>query len=173
MKTLFTVIMLAIFTLNPIIGQSKKELKAVEKQKKYENTQTLINSKQYEFTGEWATSNRGKRINLMSNPTYLKVEKTSGDGYFPFFGTGYSGSAYGSGGGAIEFKNELENYTVTLNDKKQEILIKFKAKGKNDTYDFHIRVFPGGNASITLNSNNRSVMNYSGNIKALEKKEAK
>lgn len=173
MKKIFPLIVLLSFIIQPVIGQqSKKEIKAAEKQEKYIETQALINSKQYEFTGEWATSSKGRRINLISNPTFLKVDNTIGDGFFPFFGTSFSGAAYGGDGG-IEFNTELENYTVTLNDKKQEIVIKFKAKGKNDTFDFNIRVFPGGNTSITINSNNRSVMSYSGSMKALEKKEAK
>jgi len=101
----------------------------------------------------------------------MKIDNTTADGFFPFFGTGYSGAAYSSGGGGIEFKNELENYTVTFNDKKQEISIRFKVKGENDNYDVSARVFPGGSTSITINSNNRSTMNYSGNTKPLNKKD--
>lgn len=168
MKKLLPLIVLLSFIFQPISAQTKKELKAAKKQQEYEATKKLIDTKQYEFTGEWATSSKGRRINLISNPTYLKVEANLGDAFFPFFGTAFSGAAYPSGDGGIEFKTELENYTVTLNDKKQEIGIKFKAKGNNDTFDINIRVFPGGKASITINSTNRSVMNYSGNMKALE-----
>lgn len=157
--------------VSPTFAQTKKELKAIKKQEDFEATKKLIDSKQYEFTGEWATSSRGMRINLISNPTYLKVDNTTGDGNLPFFGTGFSGSAYNGGG--IEFKNELEDYTVTLNEKKREITIKFKVRGESDYYSVIARVFAGGNTSITISSNNRSVMNYSGNTAALEKKEAK
>ena len=171
MKKIGILILLVSFIAHPTFGQSKKELKAAKKQQEYANAKELINSKQYIFTGEWATSSRGKRINLMSNATYMKIDNTTADGFFPFFGTGYSGAAYSSGGGGIEFKNELENYTVTFNDKKQEISIRFKVKGENDNYDVSARVFPGGSTSITINSNNRSTMNYSGNTKPLNKKD--
>ncbi len=171
MNKLFSLLLITLFFVSPSIAQSKKELKAAKKQEAYKVTKKLIDSKQYEFTGEWATSSRGMRINLMSNPTYMKIDNTTGEGSFPFFGTGYSGAAYKGGG--IEFKNELENYTVTLNDKKQEVTIKFKVKGESDYYSVIVRVFAGGNTSITIDSNNRSVMNYSGTTKALEKKEAK
>lgn len=171
MNKLFSLLLMTLFIASPSIAQSKKELKAAKKQEEYIKTKELINSKQYEFTGEWATTSKGRRVNLISNPTYIKINNTTGDGYLPFFGTGYSGSAYNGGG--IEFKNELENYTVTLNDKKHEVTIKFNVKGKNEKYDVIIRVFAGGNTSTTITSNNRSVMNYSGNTTALEKKEAK
>lgn len=173
MKKLLTLIALTVFTLNPIIGQTKKELKAEKKQKEYLSTKELIDSKQYEFTGEWATSNTGRQINLISNPTFMKIDNTKGDAFFPFFGTAHSGAGYSTGNGGIEFKNELEDYTVTYNDKKQKIVIKFNVKSENDNYKVTINAFAGGNTSITIDSNNRSVMNYSGDIKALEKKEAK
>ncbi len=171
MNKLFSLLLMTLFFVSPSIAQTKKELKAAKKQQEYISTKELINSKQYEFTGEWATSSRGMRINLMSNPTFMKIDNTTGNGYFPFFGTGFSGSAYNGGG--IEFKNELEDYTVTFNDKKQEVSIKFKVKGESDYYSVIVRVFADGNTSITITSNNRSVMNYSGKTIALEKKEAK
>ena len=173
MKKLSVLLLLISFTIQPTFGQSKKEIKAEKKEQEYIDTKELINSGQYEFTGEWATSNKGRRINLISNPTFMKFDNTNADGFFPFFGTGFSGSGYASGSGAIEFKNEVEDYVVTFNDKKQTASIKFKVKGANDNYDISFRVFAGGNTSITINSNNRSVMNYSGNITVLEKKESK
>jgi hypothetical protein len=172
MNKLFSLLIITLFFVSPSIAQSKKEVKAAKKQQDFELTKELINSKQYEFTGDWATSNSGRRINLISNPTYIKIDNTTGDGYLPFFGISYSGAAY-NGGGGIEFKNELENYTVTFNDTKYVATIKFNVKGKNDYYAIIARVFSDGNTSITITSNNRSVMNYSGNTAALEKKEAK
>ena len=172
MKKISILLLLSFFVI-PTFGQSKKELKAEKKQQGYISTKELINSQQYEFTGEWATSSRGKRINLISNPTFMKIDNTTGDGFFPFFGTSFSGSGYGSGSGGIEFKNELEGYTVTFNDKKQTATIKFKVQGENDNYDVTVKVFAEGNTSITINSNNRSTMNYSGKTNVLEKKESK
>ncbi|MFD1294951.1 DUF4251 domain-containing protein [Lutibacter holmesii] len=173
MKKLSILILLLSFMVQPTFSQSKKELKAEKKQEDYLKIKELINSKQYEFTGEWATSSKGKRINLMSNPTYMKIDNTTGDGFFPFFGTSFSGSGYGLGSGGIEFKNELKEYEVTFNDKKQTATIKFKVDGENDNYDVTTKVFAEGNTTIIINSNNRSVMNYSGKTKALEKKETK
>lgn len=172
MKKLFTLLLLVIIGFQPVIGQSKKELKAEKTQKEYESIKTLVNSKQFEFDGDWATSSRGRRINLMSNPTYIKIDNNSADAYLPFFGTGYGGSAYG-GDGAIKFKDPLENYEVSLNDKKQKITIKFNSKGENDTYNVIITVFPSGSTSVNISSSNRSNMAYSGKISTLKKKEKK
>lgn len=170
MKKLFTVLLLVFVGFQPVIGQTKKEAKETKKQQEYEAAKELINSKQYEFTGDWATSNSGKRINLISNPTYIKIDNSSADGYLPFFGRAFSGAGYGSDG-AIEFKDPLENYKVEIDDNKQIVNIKFNAKGDKDKYDVTMRVFGSGSATITINSNNRSTMTYSGKIKTLEKKE--
>jgi len=169
MKKLFTILLLVFVGFQPVIGQSKKEAKETKKQQEYDAVKKLVNSKQFEFTGEWATSNSGKRINLMSNPTYIKMDNSSVDGYLPFFGRAFSGAGYGSDG-AIEFKDPLENHKVEFDDEKQTVNIKFNAKGDKDKYDVTIKVFGSGSATITINSNNRSTMTYSGKIKALEKK---
>ena len=86
----------------------------------------LINSASFAFTGEWATSQKGRRINLMSNPTFIKMDTKNADAYLPFFGTAQVGG-YGAGG-AIEFKDKVQDYTVTFDDKKQKAIIKFKTK---------------------------------------------
>ena len=62
MKKIGILILLVSFIAHPTFGQSKKELKAAKKQQEYANAKELINSKQYIFTGEWATSSKGKRI---------------------------------------------------------------------------------------------------------------
>lgn len=170
MNKLFALLLVTLFIVSPSMAQTKKEVKQAKKQQEYEAIKKLINSKQFEFIGEWATSNTGKRINLMSNPTYLKIDNSSADAFFPFFGRGFAGSGYGSDGG-IEFTDPLENYNVEFDENKQTIDINFTGKGKNDTYKVIIKVFSSSSASVNINSNNRSNMSYSGKIKALDKKE--
>lgn len=173
MNKYIIIVLLLSISLNPISAQTKEEKKATKEEKalnEYQAMKDLINSKQYEFTGEWATSNSGNRVNLMSNPTSLKIDAESANAYFPFFGRGYSGSGY-SGSGGIEFKDPLNDYTITYNDKKKTISVNFKAKGGNDKYDVTLKVFGSGSTTIVINSNNRSSMNYSGKIKPLKKEE--
>jgi len=159
-------------SMNPISAQTKEEKKAAKEEnvlKEYEAMKELINSKQFEFTGEWATSSSGKRVNLISNPTFIKIDDETANAFLPFFGRGFSGSGYSSGSSGIEFKDPLENYAVTFNDKKQSVSIKFKAKGGNDRYDVSIKVFSSGSTTININSNNRSSMTYSGKTGPLKK----
>jgi len=173
MKKLVVLFLLLVVALNPISAQTKQEKKAAKAEtaeKEYQAMKTLVNSGDFEFIGEWANSQRGKRINLMSNPTSIKMEGKEADGYLPFFGTSQSAS-YGSGSG-IEFKGTVEDYTLKFDDKKQKAIIKFKAKGDNvETFDVGINVFGSLNTTVNINSSNRSPMSYNGKIKKLEKKE--
>jgi hypothetical protein len=174
MKKLITLLVLAIFIASPIIAQTKEEKKAEKAEKslkEYESMKALVNEGNYEFVGEWATSQSGRRINLMSNPTSLKMENEISDGFLPFFGTAYSGAGYGSGSGGIEFKGPVEKYSVKFNDKKQKITIKFsvKAKESNNKYDVSLNVFGNGSTSVNINSSNKSAMKYDGKTKVLEK----
>lgn len=157
-------------SINAQTKQDKKAAKAEAAQKDYQNMKALLNAEAFVFEGEWGTSQSGKRINLISNPTFLKMEAKVADGYLPFFGISRNGG-YG-GDGAIQFKGEVENYTITFDDKKQKAIIKFRAKGNNsEIYDVIINVFGSLSTSININSTNRSTMNYSGKIKKLEKKD--
>lgn len=155
--------------LNAQTKQDKKVAKAEASQKEYEDMKVLINSETFMFEGEWASSQSGKRISLMSNPTYIKMNKKVADGYLPFFGTAQSGG-YGSGG-AIEFNGEVNNYILTFDDKKQKATIKFEAKGNtSENFDVIITVFGSLSTSVNINSSNRSTMSYTGKTKKLELK---
>jgi len=169
MKKLFFLITLVIFVVNPVVSQTKEEKKA-EAEKRYEAMKVLINTGAFEFVGEWAISQRGMRINLISNPTFIKMDAKNADGYLPFFGTAQV-AGYGQGG-AIEFNGEVENYSLVFNDKKQRAIIKFDINGKtNENFDVLITVYENLNASISVSGTYRSMMSYTGIIKPLEKKE--
>ena len=174
MKNLITLFLALVVASSVSFGQTKEEkkkLKEAQKEQGFQEMKDLIDSGAYEFEGEWAISQRGRRINLFTNPTYLKMDNQEAEGFFPFFGERFSGSAaYGTDSG-IEFKTKVTNYKVTYNDKKRQVIIDFKAKGKYETFEVKMYVYTNGNGKITIVSNNRSVMNYDGKIKELTKKE--
>ena len=174
MKKILALITLLILIVNPVVSQTKADKKAAKEAasiKEYEAMKVFINAESYAFEGEWATSYKGRRINLMSNPTFIKMEAKKADAFLPFFGTAHSGAGYGGSEGGIEFKGEIQNYEVSFNDKKKKGTIKFKAKSKSsENYDITITINGSTSATVNINSSNRSTMNYSGKIKKFEKK---
>ena len=55
--------------------------------------------------------------------------------------------------------------------RKNYILYTFTVVGKNDQYQFTIEAVGGNGCSISLNSNNRAQISYSGTISPLEKEQ--
>ena len=172
MKNLSSLILALIVASSVSFGQTKaekKKLKEEEKEQGFLNMKELIDSGVYEFQGRWATSQRGNRINLNSNPTFLKMENGEADAFFPFFGRRFTGGGgYGTDGG-IEFKTTVSDYKVSYNEKKKQVVVDFSAHGKDDVFKVHMVVFSAGNSTITITSNHRTVMNYDGIVKELSK----
>lgn len=154
-----------------LYSQSKKELKAEEAAKEFEAMNTLIDSKNFEFQADWATSQGGRRVNLTTSANMLKIENDSANIYLPYFGTMTSGGAAMTSDGGINFTGEIESYKKTVNEKKQKIIVQFSARTSNDKYDFYMTIYKGGNSLITLNSNYRSVIKYDGRTGEIRKKE--
>jgi hypothetical protein len=163
-----------MIVLSPGFSQSKSEKKKLKEEKslkEFEMTKSLINSHAYMFVANWAGTQKGRRIDLTTNPNSLKIEKDQADIYLPYFGIVHS-SSYGlKDEGGIVFNGTVNNYKVEINDEKQKITISFSAKGKNDQFDFTLTVFKNKNSSLLVYSNIRNSINYDGNLMDLEKEE--
>ncbi|MGB5323561.1 DUF4251 domain-containing protein, partial [Lutimonas sp.] len=64
--------------------------------------------------------------------------------------------------GGIVYSGPKRKFKISVNDKKQKINIDFDASDKNDTYEFNMSIFRGGNTLITVNSNFRTTIKYDG-----------
>ena len=174
MKNLSSLFLALILASSVSFAQTKKEKKQLKEEAKEQGflkMKKLIDSGAFEFEGRWATSQRGNRINLNSNPTFLKMDNQEADAFFPFFGRRFTGGGgYGSDGG-IEFKTTVTDYKVSYNEKKKHVIVEFKAKGKDDTFNVRMVVHSGGTAAVNITSTHRSVMNYDGIVKEFSKKE--
>jgi hypothetical protein len=85
----------------------------------------------------------------------------------PYFGTVTGAAAYGGRDGGMKFEGKPEGYTVTA--KKKGYQVSAVVKGENDTYRLSLSVSPEGSSSLSITSNNRSVITYSGEISPPEK----
>ncbi len=166
MKRFITILLFLSFIV-PVSAQTraeKKKMKAEKAAEAYAAIKKLVNSAEINFEADWATSNTGRRINLIGNTNYLKIDHTEGDIYLPFFGTAHSSSVGFNGNGGIEFKGEIENYSTKFNDKKKLVVIKFRTKEKSESFDFTLTLYSNKNANLTVSSNSRSNISYSGKI---------
>ena len=162
MKKTNLLFLISILFTTVIFSQSKKELKAEQAIKEFEAMNALIDSSNFEFIADWATSQQGLRVNLNSSANFLKIENDSAIIYLPYFGTMTSGGAAMTSDGGINFSGIVDNYEKTVDEKKQKIVVKFNAKSNYDSFEFYMTIYKGGNTLVNLNSNYRSVIKYDG-----------
>ena len=91
----------------------------------------------------------------------LSVDKETAVSRLPYFGRAYS-IPYGGGDG-LNFEESLSDYSMTKG-KKERNEIKFSVRTSEDTFDFNITVYPEGEAYVSIISNNRQPISYTGEL---------
>ena len=167
MKTLFIIFALIFGFAFSISGQTtdKKE-KQGTKQVEFARLKTLIKDKHYTFKSIWAYPQKGPMIDMINRSNILKVNEDHGYGDLSYFGRAYSGGYSDDTG--IEFDGPFESYNADINDKKNKITVRFRIKGSSDTYSCILTASSFDNASLSVNSNNKQSIRYSGEINESE-----
>jgi len=150
--------------------KSKKQLKEEKKIQQQKQIDSLVNAKTFDFVGRTAMPTGYKTMNLTTTTNYVKFQPELIDSYMPFYGRAYSGVGYGGDSG-LKFTGKPEEFTVTKG--KKNFQVNATVKGGSDTFRLSLSVSFEGSASLTITSNNRSAISYSGEIKAPEIKEEK
>lgn len=158
-----------VFSLTNATAQekSKRQFKEEIKLEKQKQTTLLIHSKEFIFVAETVMPQGGRIINLTSNDYTVEFHPDLIKSDLPFFGRAFSGVAYGGDGG-IKFAGKPKEFRIEKRKKAHEI--KVAVKGERDTYSLLLSVYFDGTANLSINSNNRSTISYSGTIKMLPKK---
>lgn len=167
--TVLSIILFLVF--NATYSQdktSKKEAKKVKQAEQFEQIKQLIDSRSYEFVGQGAYPQKGRRVDLTTRHNFLRIENDSVSARLPYFGRSFTGG-YGTGSGGIEFNGSPNEFLINLNEKKHTISITFKIKGEGDIYTCSLTLQRSGSASLNVSSNNRTKITYQGTISALNK----
>jgi hypothetical protein len=99
---------------------------------------------------------------VLTSPYSIKVKNDSIFSYLPYYGRAYS-VPYG-GGKALNFDDKMISYTQRITAKGM-VEITVSVKNDEDTYKYRISLSPTGSASITVNSQNRQPISFSGTWK--------
>jgi hypothetical protein len=148
--------------------KTKQQLKEEQKLIKQKEIADLIGSNAFKFVGVTAYPQGTRSIDLTTNSNFIKFEKDSINSEMPFFGKAYGGVSYGEANVGLYFKGKIQDYSL-INEKKKYI-IRAKIQDKRDSYNIQLVVFLEGNASLSINSFNKSSISYNGRIEKLEKK---
>ena len=166
-KSILLFSILSLLSIAVLAQDSKKEAKDKKKQEQYENVQKLIMSKKYEFEGRKANPKGGRQIDLTTRGNFLRIDGSKANADMPYFGRAYGGSGYSNSDGGIKFDGPMETYDVEKNDKKRRHTIKFKVKGTDDTFSCTLTISSMESASLSVTSNKKQGISYSGFIREL------
>jgi hypothetical protein len=150
--------------------KTKKQLKEEQKLEKQKQVETLLNSKDFVFKARMANPSGMRSVNLATNPNYVKFTADMIESEMPYYGKAYASAGYGGETG-LKFKGKPELFEVTKGKKNYEI--KVTVKGENDRYKLYLSVGNEGSAALSVSSNNRSNISYTGDIFAPENPEGK
>jgi Domain of unknown function (DUF4251) len=172
MKTKLSILLVLLSLLSiPVFAQekTKKELKAERDLQKQKEMEALIDSKKFDFEAQKANPLGGRLIILDYNTYFLKfdTEKTTCD--LPFFGRAFN-VPYGGDGG-IKFEGIPEN--IKVEKKKKSYAVTATVKGKDDVYTLMFSIFSDGGATLSVNSNNRASISYTGEVKGHKTEDVK
>ena len=148
--------------------KTKKEIKAEKKLEKQKQVEAMIDAKEFVFVARTANPMGMRSVGLTTNPNSVKFQPELIDSYMPFFGQAYGGIGYGGDTG-LKFTGKPEVFTVVKNKKNYQI--DATVKGETDLFRISLQVSYEGSASLSIISNNRNTISYTGEISAPEKKE--
>jgi len=150
-----------------------------------EALQTLVASRKFEIKSDWANpmatnalmslqkaglfpvGSSANSVSLLGNPNYLRIKGDSVFADLPYFGEVQSLS-YSNDGSGIQFETLLEDYEVERNEKSQNYKLKFKAKGRYESFNVFLTFFPNGRSSMRISGTKRNSIEYTGEVSSLK-----
>ncbi len=100
----------------------------------------------------------------LSSEYDFAIKADSAFSYLPYFGESYGGSAaYDSNDGGIKFKEPMQEYKLSGNEKKGYEM-SFRIKSPRDSYQIFLSVSTTGYASISITPTQSSQINYNGEL---------
>lgn len=167
---LIAILMFSVVVVGAQEKKTRKEKKAEREAKLVEQTKELIDAKTWEFSATQMIPARGKSRSLTSS--YNVVLKDGNvNSYLPYFGVAHSAS-YGGTDSPMIFEAPIEDYSIK-DGKKGAVIIKFKAKNKNDIVEYTFNISTNGSSSLSVNSTNRQHISYYGDLVPVTEKEKK
>ncbi len=173
-KTQFLVIFLSLLAI-PVFPQekSRREIKDSQKLEKREQTTELINSGDFIFIARRALPQGIRSVDLTTTPNFIRFNAEEIESDLPFYGRAYSAVGF-SGDAGMKFRGKPEGYSYIT--KKNNYQVEAVVNDDGDTYRIKLLVNPEGTATLTLISNRKSTISYTGDILSpdvLKKKEKK
>lgn len=127
--------------------------------------QSLLQSKNYLFTAQYAQPLSGSQITLTSTYT-VRITSDSIFCQLPYFGRAYTVENYPSGNGGITFTSHHFDYSVAP-QKHNRYMITIKINDFTGIQQMYINVSKNGYANLQVTPTNKQAISYYGTVTAL------
>tara|TARA_R100001369_G_scaffold14731_1_gene29435 strand:- start:3882 stop:4370 length:489 start_codon:yes stop_codon:yes gene_type:complete len=127
--------------------------------------QQWAKDKQFTIESDYANPLRGNQISLIGNTNHLTFNKENVSAYLPFYGQRQIGNVLESG--AIEFEGTPKDVQLIHNQRKKSSILSFTISEKGESYQVTVTLYDNKNSRITVNSSQRDLMRYEGEVEAL------
>lgn len=163
-------------------GSTKSEAELAAETKAYNELKSLISSNNLRFNAEVAypfqtndvitvtnalmrqTENANGRFSLSANEDFLEIYQDSASAKLSYFGELRTASYSDTRDTAIEFKNSVEHFSISENDKKKTIAISFKVRNAIEQFNVKMLLFTSGEANVAIYGSNRTTIRYNGKV---------
>jgi hypothetical protein len=163
-KFFYIILLLAGFSAPSFCQEkTKKQIKEEQEITAQKQTEDLLSSKEFVFTGTIAYPTGYRSVNLTLIQNFVKFHPDMVECSMPYYGRASSSAAYSSSNsGGFKFEGKPENFTVTKRKKNYQVEAQVKTEG--ESYRLTMIVELSGSTSLTIISLNRSPISYSGQI---------
>ena len=147
---------------------SKKEQKMEKLAQQKETVKKMIEGKSFVFEARNAFSSTAGNVNI-NYPYNVKLTNDSIYSYLPFYGRAYR-VEYGSTESPMVFDLPFQELEI-IKKKKMGYLVDVKVKKDMDIIVFSFNISDTGSATLTVNSADREVITYYGELTAEQKED--
>ncbi len=168
MKAKLCLIIILILTAIPGFSQVQTERvnEIVKEPGRKKQTELLVDSREFIFHARMAMPSGSGAIDLTSHHSFVRFSPEMIESDMPFFGRAYSGAGYGDTG--LHFEGKPDEFTIKK--QKNNYQITARVKGETDFFRIHLSVTLKGYANLSISSNNRETMSFSGEIREDEER---
>ncbi len=149
----------------------------------WEQMETLVTARNFEFKARWAeplqtssmnrVANAGlippgssvSRIDLTGTANFLKMEADQVEMQLPYYGERQVNQVYGRAEG-MAFEGSATDIRTKKNEQKNYYDLDFNLKEKTELLQCNLRVFSNKKAVLTIYSNQRNMIRYQGEVEA-------
>jgi len=122
-----------------------------------------VESKDFTIVFNYANPMRMRPVYLTSEYD-LRFKNDSIFAYLPYYGVAHV-APLGNSDGGIKFSELVKDYKISTNKKSTGWDIHFKVKAKEAQYDCYLNIFYNGSSMLTVNSYERDMISFNGEMK--------